>query len=111
MKELNLKNGLVINADSVQQDAVFNAPLLLDVVLMQVEDDKLAFSVFERILQRLHNNSVLIFHHPYTSPAKIRLWRNIKKHPQVTVTVDVFFLGLVFFRKEQVRQDFRLRVF
>lgn len=38
-------------------------------------------------------------------------WETIKKHPKVKVTVDTFFWGgFVFFRKEQVREDFIIRV-
>jgi hypothetical protein len=36
-------------------------------------------------------------------------WEEIKSHPKVTVTIDLFFLGLVFFRKEQVKENFCLR--
>jgi hypothetical protein len=36
-------------------------------------------------------------------------WEEIKKHPKVTVTVDLFFFGLVFFRKEQAKEGFILR--
>jgi hypothetical protein len=35
-------------------------------------------------------------------------WEAIKAHSAVTVTVDLFYVGLVFFRKKQPRQDFWL---
>ncbi|MFA6261812.1 MAG: hypothetical protein WC760_10110 [Bacteroidia bacterium] len=111
MLHLNLRRGTVITDHNVQKDSPFNIPDLLDVVMMQIEDERLAYTGFERILNKLHNNSVIIFHNMYASKAKYGLWQKIKQHPQVTVTVDVFFLGLVFFRKEQVRQDFRIRLF
>jgi hypothetical protein len=38
-----------------------------------------------------------------------RAWAAIKAHPSVTVTIDLFYVGLVFFRKKQPRQDFWLR--
>ena len=36
-------------------------------------------------------------------------WEIIKKHPKVTVTIDTFQWGIVFFRSEQVKEDFIVR--
>jgi hypothetical protein len=37
-------------------------------------------------------------------------WKEIQQHPAVTLTIDLFFIGLVFFRKEQkVPQHFAIR--
>jgi hypothetical protein len=37
-------------------------------------------------------------------------WAAIKTHPQVTVTVDLFWIGLVFFKKGQVKEDFLVKI-
>ena len=37
-----------------------------------------------------------------------RAWEAIKAHPDVTLTVDLFYIGLVFFRKKQPKQHFWL---
>jgi hypothetical protein len=37
-------------------------------------------------------------------------WEMIKKHPKVTVTIDTFQWGLVFFRREQHKEHFIIRV-
>jgi hypothetical protein len=39
-----------------------------------------------------------------------RAWEQIKADPQVKVSIDLFFVGLVFFRKEQVKENFKLRI-
>jgi hypothetical protein len=37
-------------------------------------------------------------------------WEYIKHHESVTLSVDLFFIGIVFFRKEQrVKQHFTIR--
>jgi hypothetical protein len=36
-------------------------------------------------------------------------WETIKKHPQVTVTIDTFYWGIVFFRKAQAKEHFTIR--
>ncbi|MCF0048719.1 class I SAM-dependent methyltransferase [Dyadobacter sp. LJ53] len=64
---------------------------------------------FEDCLPYMHNDSVFIFDDIYWSDEMTQAWEYIKKHPQVTLTVDLFWIGLVFFRKEQVKEHFTLR--
>lgn len=35
-------------------------------------------------------------------------WQQVKQLPQVTVSIDLFHFGLLFFRKEQVKEHFKL---
>jgi len=37
-------------------------------------------------------------------------WEIIKKNPKVTVTIDTFQWGMVFFRREQEKEHFVIRV-
>jgi len=37
-------------------------------------------------------------------------WAIIINHPKVTVSIDTFYWGIVFFRKEQVKEHFTVRV-
>jgi hypothetical protein len=37
-------------------------------------------------------------------------WNIIKEHSLVTVTIDVFQWGIVFFRREQPKEHFIIRV-
>jgi predicted O-methyltransferase YrrM len=64
---------------------------------------------FEQCLAKAHNDSVFILDDIHWSTGMERAWEEVKQHPKVTVTVDLYDLGLVFFRKEQARQHFRLR--
>jgi len=65
---------------------------------------------FEWCLPRVHENTLLIFDDIYWSEGMKEAWAQIKAHPQVTVTVDLFWIGLVFFRKGQVKEDFKIRI-
>lgn len=65
---------------------------------------------FNLSLPCAHNNSVFIFDDINWSVKMQEAWEEIKKHPQVSVTVDLFFWGLVFFRKEQKKQHFVIRI-
>ncbi|GGM87327.1 O-methyltransferase [Dyadobacter beijingensis] len=64
---------------------------------------------FEQCLPHIQNGSLFIFDDIYWSEEMTRAWEYIKAHPQVTMTVDLFWIGLVFFRSEQVKEDFTLR--
>jgi len=64
---------------------------------------------FEQCLAKAHENSVFVLDDIHWSAEMEQAWEAIKVHPAVTVTVDLFYVGLVFFRKTQPRQDFWLR--
>ncbi|WP_037316604.1 O-methyltransferase [Salegentibacter sp. Hel_I_6] len=65
---------------------------------------------FQKLLPTVHNNSVFVFDDIHWSAGMEEAWEEIKAHPQVQVTIDTFFLGLVFFRKEQAKQHFTIRL-
>lgn len=64
---------------------------------------------FETCLAKAHNDSVFVFDDIHWSTEMERAWTDIKAYPTVSVTIDLFWVGLVFFRKEQPKQDFVLR--
>ncbi len=37
-------------------------------------------------------------------------WEQIKDHKTVTVSIDLFHWGIIFFRKEQPKQHFNIKV-
>lgn len=64
---------------------------------------------FELLLPTISNETVWIFDDIHWSVGMEEAWEVIKKHPKVTVTIDTFQWGFVFFRKEQVKEDFIIR--
>lgn len=65
---------------------------------------------FEMLVPTAHNDSLFIFDDIYWSKGMTEAWTIIKDHPKVTVTVDTYNWGLVFFRKEQLKEHFKIRV-
>lgn len=65
---------------------------------------------FEWCLPKVHDETLLIFDDIYWSEGMKEAWAEIKAHPQVTVTVDLFWIGLVYFRKGQVKEDFLIKI-
>ena len=65
---------------------------------------------FDLFLAHLSESGFLILDDIHWSPEMEAAWETIKLHPQVTCTIDLFFIGLVFFRKEiKVPQHFIIR--
>lgn len=64
---------------------------------------------FELCLAHRTDESVFVFDDIHWSEDMERAWETIKAHPDVRLTVDLFYIGLVFFRKNQPKQHFWLR--
>jgi predicted O-methyltransferase YrrM len=64
---------------------------------------------FKECLQKKHNDSLFVFDDHHKSPEMENAWEEIKNHPEVKVTIDLYFLGLVFFKKELTKQHFKIR--
>lgn len=65
---------------------------------------------FYASLAKVHSGTMLIFDDIYWSKGMKEAWEEIKAHSQVTVTVDLFYIGLVFFKKDQRKEHFKVRV-
>lgn len=64
---------------------------------------------FNWCLPKVHENTLLIFDDIYWSQGMKEAWEEIKANPQVTVTVDLFWIGLVYFRKGQAKEHFKIK--
>lgn len=65
---------------------------------------------FKQLLPHCHEKSILVFDDLYWSKGMKKAWEEIISHDQVTVSINLFFIGLVFFKKGQAKEHFRLRV-
>jgi len=64
---------------------------------------------FNLSLPYSHNDSVFIFDDIHWSLDMNEAWQEIISHPQVTVSIDLFHFGIVFFKKELSKQNFVLK--
>lgn len=108
-KKLHLENIHTITGDfkDVIKDLSRNT---YDLIFFDGNHQKEAtLEYFETLVQTAHNDSVFIFDDIYWSKSMTQAWDIIKQHPRVTVTIDTFYWGFVFFRKEQLREHFIIR--
>lgn len=97
------------NFDDTLPD-VINGLGQLDFVFVDGNHQKDAtLNYFEWCLPKVHENTLLIFDDIYWSEGMKEAWNMIKSHPQVTVTVDLFWIGLVYFKSGQVKEAFLVR--
>lgn len=60
---------------------------------------------FELALQKKNDYSVFIFDDITWSEGMQQAWREICAHPEVTLSLDFFFFGVIFFRKEHKHKE------
>jgi len=66
---------------------------------------------FNQLLPHIHNDSLLIFDDIHWSKDMEAAWENILQHEAVTCNIDLFFIGIISFRKEfKEKQHFSVRV-
>jgi predicted O-methyltransferase YrrM len=64
---------------------------------------------FRQLLPHVHEETVVVIDDIHWSREMDQAWQQIKQMPEVTVTIDLFRMGLVFFKKNQAKQHFTLR--
>ena len=65
---------------------------------------------FTMALEKKNNASVFIFDDIYWSKGMTEAWNEIKKHPSVTLSIDTFYFGMVFF-KEEIKEKLDLKFY
>ena len=71
-----------------------------------IHSKKATLDYFEALLPTISNDSVWIFDDIHWSADMEEAWEIIKNHPKVSVTIDTFQWGIVFFRAEQQKEHF-----
>lgn len=64
---------------------------------------------FHALLPTITNDTCWIFDDIYWSADMQQAWQKIVNHPKVTVSIDTFQWGIVFFRSEQQKEHFTIR--
>ncbi|MCS6823766.1 MAG: class I SAM-dependent methyltransferase [Cytophagaceae bacterium] len=64
---------------------------------------------FNLCLNKSDENTVFVLDDIYWSPQMTKAWKEIIQDPRVTLSIDLYELGMLFFRKKQPKQHFVLR--
>ncbi len=64
---------------------------------------------FNRCVELTHEDTLFIFDDIHWSQGMEEAWNTIKNDERVNISLDIFWFGLVFFRKGIIKQDFIIR--
>ena len=102
----NLKPDSSLKSEQAKQTLNLK-PQIFDLVYFDGNHSKKAIlEYFEALLSTISNDSVWIFDDIHWSADMEEAWEIIKKHSKVSVTIDTFQWGIVFFRAEQEKEHF-----
>jgi predicted O-methyltransferase YrrM len=109
--ELGLKNieTIIGNFDDVLPSVIDSLPILDFIFIDGNHRKDSLLRYFLLCLEKAHNHSVFVFDDIHWSEEMEEAWEEVKAHPKVNVTLDLFFLGIVFLRMEQAKEHFILR--
>jgi len=65
---------------------------------------------FEMCLEAAHDSSVFIFDDIHWSQDMEQAWKEIREHDQVTLSIDTYQWGFVFFKSGRQKEHFILRI-
>lgn len=89
---------------------VFTYANTLDFVFLDGHhEEKATLHYFEMILPHLHKKSVMVFDDIHWSRGMEKAWNTIRNHPHVSLSLDLFRMGLVFFDSGLSQQSMRIR--
>jgi len=95
--------------DSIEKalDSYLSSISVLDFVFFDGNHLRAAsLSYFEKCLERASSESIFVFDDIYWSKEMELAWKEIREHPKVKVSIDLFHMGIVFFKADQAKENF-----
>lgn len=109
LEQLKLKNvTLLYESQTTSLPDLLKQLSTLDFVVIHQKTKDEVLSVFYQCLEKANTSSVFVVSN-VGLPEFAEAWEEIKKNNQVTVTIDLFYMSIVFLRKEQVKEHFLIR--
>ena len=75
---------------------------LIDFIYIQ----KATTETLLKALKYMHNDSVLVLNNIHQTKEK---WKFLQSHSKVNVSINLFYIGLIFLREQQEEQHFTIR--
>ena len=112
---LETNNSATVKFINIEFEAYFKnnsfTNVFFDLIYFDGNHQKQAtLDYFDKLLPTITNDALWIFDDIHWSQEMEEAWKIIQDHPKVTVTIDTFQWGFVFFRQEQPKEHFIIRV-
>ena len=106
---LNLEHQ-VVSFKTIEDLKILNpklskAPCLIYLDLNTIEVESIA-----SVLQIIHKDSLILVSAIRETKSKFIRWNQLKSQSEVSVSIDTFYWGLLFFRTEQPKEHFTIRL-
>ena len=104
--QLQLKNISLLQGPFAETLPVFlETKEQLDFVFIDGHHDyEATVRYFEWMLPKIPDSGIVILDDIHWSEGMELAWEKIRKHPRVKISVNLFFIGILFFRSEQFEQ-------
>ena len=86
------------------KNAIYNC-----IYFSSIPTNSITNKTVEQLVLTVENDSFWILEDIHANPDAEALWQTLKQNPKVTVTIDTYHFGLVFFRREQAKVHFIIR--
>ena len=109
LNQLNLKNVRVVegNFDETLSNTLSKVQQIDFAFLDGNHRYQPTIDYFNQVLEKSTENTIIVIDDVHWSKEMEQAWVYIKQHPQVTLSIDLFFIGIIFLRKEfKIKQDF-----
>ena len=109
--QLNIQNiHLVIGNFDEKLTAILNNLTRIDLVFIDGNHkEEPTINYFEQCLSKADNETVFIIDDIHWSEGMENAWNQISNHQLVTLSVDIFSMGIIFIKKELTKQHFIIR--
>jgi predicted O-methyltransferase YrrM len=100
---------IVGNIDTTLPNALASMPQLDMVFIDANHRSNAVLKYFDLCLSNVHKNTVVVIDDIYWSDDMDFAWQTIKDHPQVTSSIDLFHMGIVFFNTDINKMHYKMR--
>ncbi len=88
---------------------ILNKMKKVDFVFMNIHDDSSENNyIFNECIKHTHNESVFVMEGIKNNQVTRNFWNETCTHPEVTVTIDLTSIGIIFFNKKHYKRDYKL---
>ena len=71
--------------------------------------EKPTIEYFKNCLKYANNNTIFILDDIHWSEGMEKAWENIKSHHRTTLTIDLFYVGIVYIKSELSKENYTIR--